>query len=319
MRKRTRWVVELAVVAAMGCALGLVAGGLRARVVRAAAGTYKPADEKAHESAKPQSLLVKLPSGLTLNYFVQGELNGRVIVLLHGAGDSWHSYDLVLPLLPAKYRVYAITLRGHGWSDHPAEGYARTDFAGDVEAFLEQMNLRNVVLVGHSLGSFVAQQVAADDAASGHGRIAKLALIGSGPGIVHDPNEKSDFATSLEQMQDPIPYTFARDFQASTIYSRVPPEFFETLVNEAMKAPASLWRGIGKSFGSEGPVALEKVKIPALIFWGDKDNFFKRSDEDALVGKIVGSKLLVYADTGHALHWERPERFTKDLVEFVEK
>jgi pimeloyl-ACP methyl ester carboxylesterase len=279
------------------------------------------AGDEAPASAAAQSLLVKLPSGITLNYLVQGDPHGRVIVLLHGLGDSWHSFDLVTSRLPAKYRVYAITQRGHGWSDHPAEGYARTDFAGDIEAFLEQMNLRNVVLVGHSMGSFVAQQVASDDAGHSHEnaptRVAKLVLIGSGPGSVPDPNKPNEFAAELEQLQDPIPYTFARDFQASTIYSRVPPAFFETLVSEAMKAPASMWHGIGKNF--VGPVALEKVKIPTLIFWGDKDLFFKRADEDALVSKIAGSKLMVYADTGHALHWERPERFTRDLVEFEEK
>jgi non-heme chloroperoxidase len=267
------------------------------------------------DSARQQTLLLKLPSGLTLNYLVQGDPNGRPIVLLHGAGDSWHSYDLVLPLIPAKYRVYAVTLRGHGWSDHPAEGFARTDFAADVTALLEQLNLHNVVLVGHSLGSFVAQQVAADD----KGRVAKLVLIGSGPGIIRDPQARQSLASTFGTLRDPIPYTFARDFQASTIYAPVPPAFFETLVNEALKAPANTWHGLGQSFQTQEPAPLEKIKVPALIFWGEKDDFFKREDEDLLVNKIAGSKLVAYPETGHALHWERPERFARDLVQFAEK
>jgi pimeloyl-ACP methyl ester carboxylesterase len=264
------------------------------------------------ESARPQSLLLKLPSGITLNYFVQGDPKGVPIVLLHGAGDSWHSYDLVLPRLPEKCRVYAVTLRGHGWSDHPAEGFARTDFAADITAFLEQLNLRNVTLVGHSLGSFVAQQVAADD----KGRIAKLVLIGSGPGILQD-QARQEIQSVFSGIQDPVPYTFARDFQASTIYAPVPPAFFETLVNEALKAPASTWHGLGKSFQTQQAAPLDKIKIPTLIFWGDKDNFFKKADEELLVSKIVGSKLVVYPETGHALHWERPERFSTDLLNFI--
>jgi pimeloyl-ACP methyl ester carboxylesterase len=267
------------------------------------------------DAAKPQSLLIKLKSGITLNYVVQGDPVGRPIVLLHGAGDSWHSYDLVLPLLSAKYRVYAVTLRGHGWSDHPSDGFARADFAGDIEALLAQLDLHNVVLVGHSLGSFVAQQVAADD----QGRIAKLVLIGSGPGIIHDPQERESLATVFGGLQDPIPYTFARDFQASTIYAPVPPTFFETLVNEALKAPAATWHGLGKSFGSQQAVALDHIKVPTLVFWGSKDNFFKKEDEELLVSKISGAKLVVYPETGHALHWERPERFAHDLTEFSDK
>src|SRR5882757_5002842 len=109
------------------------------------------------------SLDIKLKNGLTLNYVVQGDLRGQVVVLLHGAGDSWHSYERVLPLLPASYRVYAVTLRGHGLSDHPDAGYSRADFADDILEFIDQLKLEHVTLVGHSLGSFVAQKVAEQD------------------------------------------------------------------------------------------------------------------------------------------------------------
>src|SRR3954454_2711051 len=71
----------------------------------------------AQSSQKGDSIValdIKLHNGITLNYVVQGDPHGPVIVLLHGAGDSWHSYERVLPLLPASYRVYAVTLRGHG-------------------------------------------------------------------------------------------------------------------------------------------------------------------------------------------------------------
>ena len=180
--------------------------------------------------------------GLTLNYVVQGDPAGRPVVLLHGAGDSWHSFELVLPHLPAKYRVYAVTLRGHGWSDHPAKGFASKDFASDIEAFLEQLQLTNVVLVGHSLGSFVAQHVAAESS----GRVTKLVLIGSGPGSVRDPQTRDAIMAEFGQLSDPIPYTFARNFQASTIHGPVPASFFETMVNEALKAPASTWHGIAR-------------------------------------------------------------------------
>jgi non-heme chloroperoxidase len=125
------------------------------------------------------SLLIKLHSGITLNYVVQGDPKGPVIVLIHGAGDSWHSWQRVLPLLPASYRVYAVTLRGHGLSDHPATGFSRADFAADVLDFLDQMQIRHATLVGHSLGSFVAQKVAEQD----NGHIDRLVLIGSGPGL----------------------------------------------------------------------------------------------------------------------------------------
>jgi alpha-beta hydrolase superfamily lysophospholipase len=106
---------------------------------------------RAENANEITSLLIHVKTGITLNYAVQGDPQGPVIVLLHGAGDSWHSYDRVLPLLPQKYRVYAITLRGHGLSDHPESGYARADFAADILDFLDQLHIRHATLVGHSL------------------------------------------------------------------------------------------------------------------------------------------------------------------------
>ena len=142
-------------------------------------------------AAQPVSLttaFVKVDTGMTLQYVVQGDPKGPVIVLLHGAGDSWHSWELVLPHIPKTYRTYAVTLRGHGLSDHPAKGYSRAEFASDVTALLKMLNLRDVTLVGHSLGSFVAQVVAQNDV---EGRLSRLVLVGSGPGARARP-ERAD-------------------------------------------------------------------------------------------------------------------------------
>jgi len=255
-------------------------------------------------------------TGITLNYVVQGDPNGPVIVLLHGAGDSWHSYQRVLPLIPAKYRVYAITMRGHGLSDHPKTGYARADFAADILDFLDQFHIHHATLVGHSLGSFVAQKVAELDT----DHLDRLVLIGSGPGL-HRKNEATDEIKSyFSSVQDPVPYTFARDFQASTIYSPIPAWFFETMVAEAQRVSADTWHGLGEGLTADEPVDdLKKIRVPTLVEWGEKDSIFSKSDQDILIHMIPNAKLSTYPDTGHALHWERPERFTKELLAFVQE
>jgi pimeloyl-ACP methyl ester carboxylesterase len=56
-----------------------------------------------------------------------------------------------------------------------------------------------------------------------------------------------------------------------------------------------------------------------LIFWGGKDAFFLREGQDSLVKNIRGSKWIVYEEAGHSVHWEQPQRFTKDLVDFIEE
>jgi pimeloyl-ACP methyl ester carboxylesterase len=67
----------------------------------------------------------------------------------------------------------------------------------------------------------------------------------------------------------------------------------------------------------ESNVELKKIKTPTLILWGDKETIFPRSEQDRLTAALKNSTLKVYADTGHALHWERPERFAADLQSFI--
>lgn len=259
---------------------------------------------------------IKLHTGITLNYVVQGEAHGPVIVLLHGAGDSWHSYQRVLPLLPQRYRVYAVTLRGHGLSDHPESGYSRDDFAGDILQFLDELKLEHVTLVGHSLGSFVAQKVAERDTA---GHLSRLVLIGSGPGVRKSGSAESDLSGPFASLKDPIPYTFARDFQASTIYYPVPAWFFEMMVGESQRVPAATWHGLSKSILGGGSLDdLKKIKVPTLLLWGEKDSIFHREDQQTLLDTIPHATLKAYPETGHALHWERPAEFTRDLLAFIQ-
>jgi non-heme chloroperoxidase len=258
---------------------------------------------------------VKVDTGMTLQYVVQGDPKGPVIVLLHGAGDSWHSWELVLPHLPRTFRTYAVTLRGHGLSDHPAQGYARADFAGDITSLLRMLDLRNLTLVGHSLGSFVAQVVAQNDS---EGRLSRLVLVGSGPGRAPDPNAPSPVSSYFARVKDPIDYQFARDFQAGTAFTPLPPAFLETMIAEVQRVPAAMFHELAK--GSADPQHVERlgrIKAKTLLLWGDRDSMFSKADQDGLLKIIPGSRLIPYANTGHALHWEYPERFAKDLSEFV--
>jgi len=266
------------------------------------------------KTAEPVSALIHLKNGITLDYVVQGKPDGPVIVLLHGAGDSWHSYERVLPLLPVEYRVYAVTLRGHGMSDHPETGYQRKDFAADILDFLDQLKIHHATLVGHSLGSFVAQKTAELDT----DHLSRLVLIGSGPGVAKNPQVQDEIRKSFAAIQDPVPYTFARDFQASTVYSPIPAWFFERMVGEALRVPASTWHGLGEGITApESVEELKKIRVPTLLFWGEKDSIFNREDQDVLLKMIPHSSLKVYPETGHALHWERPEQFAQDLLKFI--
>ena len=255
---------------------------------------------------------VLLKTGVRLRYAHKGDPNGTPVIMLHGFTDSWYSFSTVAPLLDSKYRVYILDQRGHGDSDRPVGGYAMQQFAADVVAFMDAMNLKQATIVGHSMGSFVAQHVAVEAPE----RVSKLVLVGSATNVRNDV--VAELQREINALADSVPEKFARDFQLSTIYKPLPEEFLQNVVKESLKLPAHVWREIvAEMLSPETSVQLKKIKAPTLILWGDKETICPRSEQDLLVSGLRNSKLKVYADTGHALHWEHPERFAKDLQEFI--
>jgi pimeloyl-ACP methyl ester carboxylesterase len=271
-------------------------------------------DEIASAAVKDVQLReVTLPSSVRLQYAETGRADGEPIIMLHGYTDSWYSYSRVLPELAPKYRGISITQRGHGDSDRPGS-YTGDDFAADVDGLMQALGIERATIVGHSMGSFVAQTVAIRYP---H-RVKKLVLIGSaavaGNEIIVGLN---DFVQTLT---DPVDSTFIYEFQASTIYYPVPQPFLDMVVQESRKLPAQVWKDalVGLINTVNAP-RLGEIQAPTLVVWGDRDGIFTRADQDALVAAIPNATLTVYPETGHGLHWERPREFTRELEKFVKK
>lgn len=267
---------------------------------------------EAAPSAPPSFAEIDLTTGVRMRYVAQGNPNGRPVILLHGYSDSWFSFSRVLPLFPADLRVYALDLRGHGGTSRPASGYRLPDLADDVLAFMDAQGLRSTALVGHSMGSLVAQHVAA----RAPERVARLVLVGSTPFVSEEIG--ASLGQALDAMEGAVSEEFAREFQASTILVPVPDEFFRGVVAASTSVPLPVWKALLAGFSGPAAAAdLGRISAPTLLLWGARDAYFLRADQDALLAGIAGSRLLPYAETGHAPHWERPEQFTRDLVAFV--
>lgn len=267
---------------------------------------------------RPPSFLTKtaeVPDNVRLQYVEQGDELGVPVVMLHGVTDSWHSFELVLPRLPESIRAFALTQRGHGDASRPDSGYRYTDLAADVVAFMNVLQLESAVVVGHSMGSTVAQRFAINYPA----RTAGLVLVGSFASLRGNKAVQELWDSTLSTLTDPVDPSLAREFQQSTLAQPVPQEFFETAVRESLKLPARVWKALFRGFLEDDfSMRLSEIKAPTLLVWGDQDAFCLRSDQDKLMASIPNSRLLVYPGTGHAVHWEQPARFATDLSEFVE-
>jgi pimeloyl-ACP methyl ester carboxylesterase len=219
--------------------------------------------------------------------------------------------------LPARERhVFALSLRGHGDSSRPASGYTPRAFAADVAAFLDAQKIPRAVIVGHSMGSAVAQRFAIDYPT----RTQMLVLAGSFTTVRGHAGVQEFWDTTVAKLRDPIDPQIARGFQESTIHQPLPPGFLDLAVNESLKVPARVWRAaFAGLMQADHRAELKRINAPTLIVWGEKETYFLRPDQDALIAAIKGSRLVIWPDAGHALHWEHPQRFANELINFIEK
>ena len=256
---------------------------------------------------------VDVATGVRLRFTEQGDQSGEAVILLHGYSDSRFSFSSLLPKLPSKYLVYALDLRGHGESGKPSSGYGMAGLAADVLGFMDAKGIARATIVGHSMGSFVAQQlgIIAPD------RVSRLVLLGSATSI-RGMNGFTDFQRAIMELKDPVSETFAREFQVSTVYRPIPLEFLNRAVGESLRLPARVWHGLMVGMASTGPASsLSNHRIPTLLIWGDRDAVFPRSEQDALLGMLPSARLEVYPGTGHAVHWEQPDKVAMDLERFI--
>lgn len=254
---------------------------------------------------------VQLATGVRLRYAEQGPHDGRAVLLLHGWSDSWFSFSRILPLLPEDWRVIAPDQRGHGESEKPAGGYAMEDLARDAIALLDALGVKRATLVGHSMGSFVAQHVAA----LAPERVERVVLVDSAVTCRHA--EVLPLFEAVRGFDDTVDEGFIREFQASTIHKPVPVEFFEGVVAQSKKLPVRVWQALAQGheeFDSRAVAA--SVRAPMLAVWGEKDAVFPRAQQEELRRHYPSATFKVYPDVGHAPHWEIPEGLARDVVAF---
>ena len=267
-----------------------------------------------HQPNDVQFATSQLATGVRLHYAERGDPTGEAIIFLHGYSDSWYSFSRALPLLSPEYHAFALTERGHGDSDKPECCYTLDDFAADIDAFMEAVALEEATLVGSSGGAFIAQRVALDYP---H-RVSRLVLNASGATLL-DNEAVMGLGEEMLALEDPISPEFVREFQESMVYQPVPQEFLDTVVSESLKLPAWVWRDYweGVVLAPDHAARLGGIDAPTLIVWGEQDIIFSREDQERLVRTIPNATLRMYPETGHAVHWDRPEQFVRDLEEFM--
>jgi pimeloyl-ACP methyl ester carboxylesterase len=163
------------------------------------------------------------------------------------------------------------------------------------------------------MGATIAQRFALDYPE----KTKALVLIGTISTFIGN-EEVAGLYEAVSALDDPVDPNFIEDFQKSTVAKPLDPSFLQTVVSESLKIPARVLKAALAGLLNVNYIKeLQAVKQPVLLVWGDQDNLTGRENQEQLLQSIMGARLSVYNGVGHSVHWEEPQRFAREIVEFV--
>jgi pimeloyl-ACP methyl ester carboxylesterase len=233
--------------------------------------------------------------------------SGDPLLYLHGAsGAAWLP---VLQKLSEKYDVIAPEHPGFGESDTPDWLDTIHDLAYFYLDVMEQLKLRNVHLVGNSLGGWLAAEIAVRNTS----RLASVTLCNAAGLYVPGAKQSDSFMMSEEQR---LREFFYDPKKAEEMVARVmDPEREDTVLKNRATVAKLSWQP--RSHDPHLPKWLHRIDVPALVIWGDHDKSFPKEHAQAYHRAIPGSKLVMVPKCGHVPQIEKPDEFVAALESFI--
>ncbi|MBB3949082.1 alpha/beta fold hydrolase [Aureimonas jatrophae] len=252
---------------------------------------------------------------------------GRPVLLIHGwplTGDMFEYQTLAL--LEAGFRVITYDRRGFGQSGHPATGYNYDTFADDLASVIEGLDLRDVALVGFSMGG---GEIARYLSRHGASRISKAVLVASVAGYLlkDDTNPDGVDASVFEDMKLQIRkdrfaflQSFAKTFYgvgmiSSPVSQGILDWSFILAVMASPKATVDCVDAFGKT---DFRPDFKAFTIPTLVIHGTGDKTVPIDPSGRAAAKAIpNAKLIEYEGEPHGLFATAPERLNDDLLAFL--
>ncbi|MFN4140326.1 alpha/beta fold hydrolase [Aestuariivirga sp.] len=256
---------------------------------------------------------VNVTPEIELDLAESGPVNGRPVILIPGLSDSWPSYLPLMREMPGDLRLISFSLRGHGDSGKTPPGYGLSDMAGDVLAAMDLLGISRADVVGHSLGSMVAQKLVQ----LAPSRCTSLTLIGAFVRMQSNPAVVSLHEEVILPLADPVDPAFVRGFQESAVGPATSCHLIEDVVAESLKLRADDWKAaLGAAMAADLTTALSDFAGPVLVLHGQLDDFCLPEEQIELT-RGMRRQLISRPDWGHSPHWEMPADTAANIAQFL--
>ncbi|MDP3387296.1 MAG: alpha/beta hydrolase [Eubacteriales bacterium] len=244
---------------------------------------------------------------LKINYFQEG--HGQDVLILHGWGCNIQTVMPIFNLVKHHFRATAVDLPGFGDSSTPQEPYDSYDYASLIKQFIDTLELKEVVLIGHSHGGRISIILSSQYPKL----IDKLILIDSA-GIV--PKRSIKYFIKV--------YSFKAlkklylMFNSGEDQSQALEKFYKKHGSEDYRQSNGVMRQtMVKVINDDLSHLLKKIETPTLLVWGEKDDATPLSDGRFMEQEISDSGLVIIKGAGHYSYIDDYQTFKLVIGSFL--
>eukprot|EP01102_Stenamoeba_stenopodia_P008613 TRINITY_DN24_c0_g1_i1.p1 TRINITY_DN24_c0_g1~~TRINITY_DN24_c0_g1_i1.p1 ORF type:complete len:369 (-),score=95.72 TRINITY_DN24_c0_g1_i1:266-1372(-) len=292
-----------------------------------------PLDEaiKLYADSESKFIDVKVENHLfSVHYKIEGNPNGKTLVLVHGSTPSLSSWDDITAQLKSEFRIVRLDLAGYGLTNNVLRfNHTQFNYAKFFDAFMTATKLKEtkVTLVGHSFGGAVAWIYAGFNPDN----VESLILIDSSGPYARD----SDFPVAFVIFHKSAGLFFRYYSPSWLMRLTLKYMYFDKskITEDLVNRYHNLWMIEGTreaitnmcenyvfsraTLGIYRKQVLREIKAPALILWGEQDTIIPLRYAQQLHEDLKNSKLVVYKDQNHMAHEENPARVANDIRDFL--
>jgi 3-oxoadipate enol-lactonase len=279
----------------------------------------------AGEASGSVALRVEMDDGVTLATVASGPTDAPGLLLVHGFGGAKEDFDDHVADLARDHRVVVFDHRGHGESDAPpdAVSYSLDRLGADVLAVADAHGLRDLRLLGHSMGGMAVRRLVLGDPGRARALVFMDTAPGPPPGI--DPDlvaagvaiVEGGGMAALRAAADEL------DLLGSSAYRRVVrerPGFREYTERKWAALSPVMWTTLATEIARQ-PDQLDAlaaaVDVPTLVIVGEQDSAFLPASR-ATADAVKGAELAVIPDAGHSPQFENPGEWSRVLRDFLD-